>query len=86
MFRFGVHSWFASNFRGGIGCLSLANVLVAIIFGTLHALHQGSILMLLTAVPALMFGWVWELSAGRLIVPILTHAWYNLCIVLASCL
>jgi membrane protease YdiL (CAAX protease family) len=85
VFRFGLHNWFAAKFHGRVACLSLANVLVALVFGGLHALHQGSAMMLLTAVPALVFGWMWELSGRQLIVPVLVHAWYNLCITLASC-
>jgi membrane protease YdiL (CAAX protease family) len=85
VFRFGLHNWLAAKFDAQLGSLSLANVLVAGVFGSLHALHQGSAWMLLTAVPALVFGWMWELSGRRLIVPVLVHAWYNLCITLASC-
>lgn len=85
VFRYGLQNWLNASFPTGVGCVSLANVMVALIFGAMHSLHQGSIWMLLTTVPALLFGWVWELSAGRLIVPVLLHAWYNLCIVLLSC-
>ncbi|MEI8029738.1 MAG: JDVT-CTERM system glutamic-type intramembrane protease [Comamonadaceae bacterium] len=85
VFRLGLHNWLAAKWNAQVGCLSLANVLVAIVFGSLHALHQGSALLLLTAAPALVFGWMWELSGRRLMVPVLLHAWYNLCIALASC-
>jgi membrane protease YdiL (CAAX protease family) len=85
VFRFGLHRWLGGKLQARAGSLSLANVLVALLFGSLHAVHQGSPLMFLTAVPALILGWSWELSAGRLVVPVLLHAWYNLCIVVASC-
>ncbi len=85
VFRLGLHDWLLSKFQAQIGPVSLANVLVALIFGTVHALNHGSGLMLLSAVPALVFGWLWEASARRLIMPVSAHAWYNLCIVLASC-
>jgi membrane protease YdiL (CAAX protease family) len=85
VFRLGLHNWLAAKLSARVGCLSLANVLVAVVFGSLHALHQGSALLLLTAAPALVFGWMWELSGRRLMVPVLLHAWYNLCIALASC-
>jgi len=85
VFRYGLQRWLAIKFTAKVSDLSLANVNTAIIFAMLHALHQRNALMLLTFVPSLFFGWVWELSAARLIVPILLHAWYNLCLVIASC-
>jgi membrane protease YdiL (CAAX protease family) len=85
VFRLGLHNWLATRLNAHVGCLSLANVLAAVVFGGMHALHQGSALLLLTAAPALVYGWMWELSRRRLMVPVLLHAWYNLCITLASC-
>jgi membrane protease YdiL (CAAX protease family) len=85
VFRRGLQNWLAARFSAHIGGLSLANGLVALTFGSLHALHQGSAWMLLTAAPALVLGWMFELSGRRLTVPVLLHAWYNLCITLASC-
>jgi membrane protease YdiL (CAAX protease family) len=85
VFRFGLHRWLLGKSWAQPGGISLANVLVALIFGLLHALTHGSPLMLLTAAPALVVGWLWEASGQRLIVPVLVHAWYNLCITLASC-
>jgi membrane protease YdiL (CAAX protease family) len=85
VFRLGLQNWLAARSSTHIGGLSLANGLGALAFGSLHALHQGSAWMLLTAVPALVLGWVFELSGRRLTVPVLLHAWYNLCITLASC-
>jgi membrane protease YdiL (CAAX protease family) len=85
VFRFGLHNWLLTKFEARIGAVSLANLLVALTFGVLHALNHGTTLMLLSAVPALMLGWLWESSGRRLLVPVLVHAWYNLCVVLASC-
>jgi hypothetical protein len=85
VFRRGLQNWLLEKITLRFGPLSLANALVALIFGSLHALHQGSALMLVTVVPALVFGWLWELSGRRLLIPILFHAWYNLCVALASC-
>ena len=85
VFRLGLHNWLLERLPTRWGALSLANVLVAVVFAALHALHQGSLGMLLTAAPALMLGWLWERSGRRLQVPIAAHAWFNLCLTLASC-
>ena len=85
VFRLGLHNWLLTRLQTRWGALSLANVLVALLFAALHALHQDSIRMLLTAAPALLLGWLWERSGRRLQVPIVVHAWFNLCLVLASC-
>ena len=85
IFRGGLHAWLARRAPARLGCLSLANLVVAGVFGAMHAIHQQSSLMLLSAAPALMMGWVWELSGARLLAPVLLHAWYNLCIVVLSC-
>ena len=86
VFRLGLHNCLLDRFPTRWGALSLANAGVAVVFAALHALHQGSIGMLLTAAPALLLGWLWERSGRRLQVPIAAHAWFNLCLVLASCL
>ncbi len=58
VFRLGLHNFLLNRFQMRWGALSLANALVAVVFSALHALHQGSIRMLLTAVPALLLGWL----------------------------
>jgi membrane protease YdiL (CAAX protease family) len=84
--RAGLHAWLSRQWSNhALGCFSLANVLVALVFAALHAMNQASLPILATAVPALLIGWAWEAGAGRLLVPVLLHAWYNLCLVVASC-
>jgi membrane protease YdiL (CAAX protease family) len=86
VFRLGVQRWLQARLPSRTGYLSRANLLTAVLFGGLHALHQGAPLMALTLLPALVCGWVWEQSAQRLRYPVLVHCWYNLCLVLPSCL
>lgn len=85
VFRLGLQQALLKRSKLHWGALSLANAVVALAFAALHALHQGSVWMLLTIAPALLLGWLWELSGGRLRLPVLFHAWFNLCLVLASC-
>ncbi len=85
VFRLGLHQALLKRCKAQWGALSLANAGVALAFAALHALHQGSAWMWLTIAPALLLGWLWELGAQRLRVPVLFHAWFNLCLILASC-
>jgi membrane protease YdiL (CAAX protease family) len=82
----GIQRWLQTRFVWRAGHLSQANLLTALIFGSLHALHQSVPLMFLTMLPSLVLGWVWEKSAERLQYPVLLHSWYNLCLVIPSCL
>jgi membrane protease YdiL (CAAX protease family) len=86
VFRLGLQRWLQGRINARIGPLSLANLLSSVVFAGLHVLRHGAPLMALTMMPALVFGWAWENSGGRLRYPVLIHGWYNLCLVVPSCL
>jgi membrane protease YdiL (CAAX protease family) len=86
IFRMGVQNLLSIRLKQRIKYLSIANFLTAVSFGCLHAWHQHTPLIALTMLPSLAFGWTWEISAKRLRYPVMVHSWYNLCLVIPSCL
>jgi membrane protease YdiL (CAAX protease family) len=86
VFRLGLQRWIDARLSMSAGPLSMSNLLTAVVFGSLHALHHGTPLMVLTMFPSLVCGWVWENNAKQLRYPVLVHAWYNLCLVISGCL
>jgi membrane protease YdiL (CAAX protease family) len=86
VFRLGLQRWIHTRLSMSAGPLSMSNLLTAVVFGSLHALHHGNPLMMLTMFPSLVFGWIWENKAKQLRYPVLVHAWYNLCLVISGCL
>ncbi len=85
IFRLGVHSHVQRHLTRQWGWLSLANLASAALFGLTHALVQSAPLALWVALPAVLFGLVWEISGKRIAAPVALHAWYNACLVIASC-
>lgn len=85
IFRRGLHAWLATRLTRMWHGVSLPNLLVALLFGLLHALRHGSAAMLLTALPALLIGLAWERSGRQLRVAVAVHAWYNASLMLLSC-
>lgn len=66
-------SWAKGQYAG----LSLANVMASGLFACAHIAYFQNTLMALVFIPSLVFGHFFE-SQGRLHIPILLHAFYNL--------
>ena len=86
IFRAGLHAWLLRRWPQSIGPLSLSNTVVALLFAALHLWRHASLAILLTSLPALLIGWVWERSGQRLWLAVLLHAWFNACLVWLSCI
>ncbi len=67
------------KYRWRLGPLSLANILASLIFACMHLLHQPVHWALLTGVPSLVFGYIWQ--RYRSVIPgTLIHFAYNACL------
>lgn len=78
VFRGGLQNWLLkrsimSRTRFSI---SLANILVSVIFAAMHLLHQPPLWAALVFLPSLVFGWAWERHRS-LLSPIALHMAYN---------
>lgn len=64
--------------RRRFGPLSVANLVTSVLFVLAHLMFRGvAVLNVLVFLPSLVFGYFKE-RTGRLLAPILLHAWYNL--------
>ena len=88
IFRIGVHNYLSAALHSKPEprpMLSLANLATSLLFGILHTVMHGSVIHMLTAIPALLIGWSWEASGNRITAPIFLHSWFNLCLILSCC-
>lgn len=78
VFRGGLQDWLLKRepMRRTRFGISLANVMVSIIFAATHLLHQPPMWAALVLLPSLVFGWAWE-RHGTLFSPIGLHMLYN---------
>lgn len=76
VFRLGVHDAIASVWRARLGPLTGANTFTAGLFALAHLFTHPPAWALATALPALVFGAVWE-RHRQLAAPVGVHAFYN---------
>ncbi len=77
VFRAGVQDSLARRTSSRVGRLTIANIATALLFCGMHLWRHPPAWALATAVPALVFGLVYE-RHGTLLAPIGLHAFYNL--------
>lgn len=77
VFRWGLHDWLKSRLAYRLIGLTAANFITALVFGLCHAILRHEPAGLATALPALVFGFIYERS-GRLWAPIASHALANI--------
>lgn len=78
LFRGELQPWVARKLGGGIGPLSIANLITSLLFSALHLLFQPPGWALAVFLPSLMFGYFRE-TTGGLAAPMLLHGFYNAC-------
>ena len=77
LFRGSLQPWIGTRLPGKWAGISLANVIVSLLFALLHLLGHPPFAAMAVFIPSLVFGWLRD-RHGSFLPAFAMHAWYNL--------